>query len=150
MNTSDPSAVPESALSTSIALGAKEFQLKIAHGAPAAAARRAVARVLATWELSVYAQDALLVMTELVYNVTRHTVSACELNLALHRAVILIEVTDSSPQPPVQRAQDPRRAGGRGLLIVAAVAHRWGYRPLLHTDPPGKVVWAELALHPAD
>jgi len=86
------------------------------------------------------ADDAALVITELVQNVTLHTASACELRLTLQGDVILIEVTDSNPQPPVQRPQDVWTPGGRG-----AVAYRWSHRPTAHADQPGKVVWAELA-----
>jgi anti-sigma regulatory factor (Ser/Thr protein kinase) len=127
------------------ARGAKTFRLEIAHGVPAADARRAAAGVLQAWGLSRHADDAALVITEMVQNVTVHTASACELRLTAHGDVILIEVTDNSPRPPVQRARDLRSPGGRGLHIIAAVARRWGHRPTAHTDRPGKVVWAELA-----
>ncbi len=39
------------------------------------------------------------------------------------------------PQPP-----STTREGGRGLLIVSALAKAWGIDPA----PGGKVVWAEL------
>jgi len=96
--------------------------------------------------MSQHADDAVLVITELIENVTRHTGSACELRLALDDSIILIEVTDRSPEPPVHRVPDLRTPGGRGLHIIAAVAQRWGCRPVPHTDQPGKVVWAELEL----
>ncbi|WP_037671324.1 ATP-binding protein, partial [Streptomyces afghaniensis] len=55
-----------------------------------------------------------------------------------------IEVTDTrgdrlpTPQLP---SHDPE--SGRGLLIVDALADRWGVTPGL---PPRKTVWAELTL----
>lgn len=150
METPEPNAVSAPGLLTSIAFRSKEFQLKIAHGVPAAVARRAAARTLQAWELSHHADDALLVITELVQNVTQHTVSACQLRLALHRTALLIEVADGDPRPPAQRTPDLRSASGRGLHLIDAVAHRWGHRLMPYTDQPGKIVWAELALHPAD
>ncbi len=53
-----------------------------------------------------------------------------------------IEVSDSScvPLPPsCDRVSDDEH--GRGLLVVAALAARWGWRP----EACGKVVWCELA-----
>jgi anti-sigma regulatory factor (Ser/Thr protein kinase) len=141
---SDPGAAPDPVGDSPVARGARTFRLELAHGVPAATARRAAVRVLQEWGLSRLADDAALVITEMVQNVTLHTTSACELRLTAHGEAVLIEVTDSSPRPPMQRPQDLRSAGGRGLLLIAAVAQRWGHRPTAHTDPPGKVVWAEL------
>jgi anti-sigma regulatory factor (Ser/Thr protein kinase) len=58
-----------------------------------------------------------------------------------------IEVTDArGGRPPAVAA---RPAGddesGRGLLLVAALADRWGTRPY---PPTGKTVWAETDSHP--
>ena len=72
----------------------------------------------------------------------RHTTDGGDLDLCLHPGTILIEVTDTSPQLPVLREHDHRRANGRGLRMVDAIAARWGARPV----PGGKVVWAELSI----
>ena len=85
--------------------------------------------------------DTLIVVTELVENVTRHTEDDGDLTLCLRPGVILIEVSDGSPQLPVLREQDHRRANGRGLRMVDTIAVHWGARPV----PGGKVVWAELS-----
>ncbi|MFJ6555630.1 ATP-binding protein [Streptomyces luteogriseus] len=66
------------------------------------------------------------------------------LTLALHAdRTLRIEVTDARgdrvPRLQGPAAQDAE--GGRGLLIVAAYAHRWG---VLETAAHGKTVWAEL------
>jgi hypothetical protein len=126
----------------------EEFRLAIAPGAATAPMRQAVNQVLETWGLSHPADDALYVTTEFVQNVSRHTAGGGELRIALCEDIILIEVTDTDPQPPVLHERDPRRVGGRGLIIVAALARRWGHRPAPGVGQHGKVVWAEVELHP--
>jgi anti-sigma regulatory factor (Ser/Thr protein kinase) len=59
-----------------------------------------------------------------------------------------IEVADARGErrPAVPRPPAPGDAeGGRGLLLVEALADRWGVET---GPPPGKTVWAELALLP--
>jgi hypothetical protein len=124
-----------------------QFCVDLAHGVPAARVRLAVHRVLQAWELSHHADDVLLVTTELVQNVNQHTTGGCELRLAVLPDAILVEVADADPRPPVMRAHDPRSLGGRGLIIVARIARRWGWRPISWAGHPGKVIWVELALH---
>ncbi|MFC8273553.1 ATP-binding protein [Streptomyces sp. NPDC057271] len=59
---------------------------------------------------------------------------------------IILAVSDPDPRPPVPRADDARATGGRGLVLIQAMANRWGYFP---TQPlTGKVVWAEVPSHP--
>lgn len=61
---------------------------------------------------------------------------------------VRIEVTDTRadrlPHHPEQPAPDAE--SGRGLLIVDALADRWGVVPGL---PPRKTVWAEIDVSPA-
>ncbi|WP_236241786.1 ATP-binding protein [Streptomyces sp. CC228A] len=59
---------------------------------------------------------------------------------------IVLAVSAPAPQPPVPRADDASATGGRGLLLVQAMATRWGYyqpRPR-----SGKTVWAEVPPRP--
>jgi two-component sensor histidine kinase len=85
--------------------------------------------------------DTLIVVTELVENVAKHTSGSGDLNLYLRPGAVLIEVSDTSPHLPVLRDQDHRRASGRGIRMINIVAARWGTRLTLD----GKVVWAELS-----
>jgi hypothetical protein len=126
-----------------------EVRMMLTHGAPAALARRAVEKTLRDWDQFDCTADVLLVTTELVQNVTKHTTDGGELRLLLQTASILIEVTDTDsllPQPPEERG--PRRVGGRGLILVAALALAWGSRNTTWAGHAGKIVWAELALSP--
>ena len=123
-----------------------ELHLPLSPSTSAASARRAAEETLRVWDMVHHADDVLLVTTELIANVIQHTDGTGELLLALRRDVILIEVADTSPQLPTPLVNDVRRTGGRGLLLVAAIAHRWGSRPALWDGHAGKVVWAEIAL----
>lgn len=118
------------------------------HGAPAASARQAARGAFEAWKAAHLLDDALVVVTELVANVTRHTSNGGELILTLYEDVVLIEVVDASPDLPTLRSPDLRRPDGRGLLIVAAMARTWGSRSTSWSGHAGKVVWAEFARGP--
>ncbi len=105
-------------------------------------ARSFVRTVLAEWELPDLADEALLVVTELVTNAITHAESACQLRLARTGGNLRVEVQDGGagtpdPQPPSESGEH-----GRGMHLVAACAAAWGTE--LVTE--GKVVWAELAV----
>lgn len=105
--------------------------------------RSRTAEVLAGQPVEVV-QDVLLVITELVENVVQHTDGGGELRMSRADDAVRVEVHDHSRAFPQLQRPDPRRAGGRGLLLVAAIAQRWGSRP----TPTGKVVWAHLTMPP--
>ncbi len=52
-----------------------------------------------------------------------------------------VEVADHDPALPVQQHPPAEAVTGRGLLIVDALATRWGVEPAAD----GKTVWFELA-----
>ncbi|MDH6625689.1 hypothetical protein M2271_003500 [Streptomyces sp. LBL] len=59
---------------------------------------------------------------------------------------VRVEVTDSRtertpPGPKALRAPGAEDTGGRGLLLVAGLATRWGWH--FRSEGPGKTVWAE-------
>ena len=106
----------------------------------AAAARAAVRRLVAG---SAVDEDvALLLVSELVGNAARYAGGGDVLVRArLTRATLRVEVQDSNREPPVPPGPPPwDQENGRGLLLVEAMAERWG------TDevPGGKSVWFEL------
>jgi anti-sigma regulatory factor (Ser/Thr protein kinase) len=55
---------------------------------------------------------------------------------------LLIEVIDSSPEPPVLAKPDLETEHGRGLWIVAALSREWGYFPVRN----GKCVYSMLSI----
>jgi anti-sigma regulatory factor (Ser/Thr protein kinase) len=121
-----------------------DFRVPLAFGAAnGAAARSAVSSALRSWKVADPDCDALIVTTELVDNVHRHTADGGELRLALTPDALLIEVFDTSPELPTLRDPEPAALGGRGLRLVEALARCWGARAL---PSGGKVVWAELAV----
>jgi anti-sigma regulatory factor (Ser/Thr protein kinase) len=122
-----------------------ERRLPLEHDTPASSARRLAENALQAWDLTERTDDVLLVASELVQNVTKHTDDGGEFRLSLQDDAILIEVTDTNPTLPRQHAPEPHVAGGRGLLLITAVARRWGSRPAAWAGHKGKVVWAELA-----
>ncbi|MHB9862739.1 ATP-binding protein [Streptomyces sp. YIM S03343] len=114
-------------------------------------ARRLAAHRLDAWGMPYGspASDAVsLVVAELGANAVLHgrvPGRDFELRLSYDRAagVVRVEVSDTHPgQPELRRpGSDPAGAdGGRGLLLVAAVAARWG---VTGRTGPGKTVWAE-------
>ena len=56
--------------------------------------------------------------------------------------VLLIETSDDNPSPPVVGRSTPTSEGGRGMLLVDALARRWGVRPA----GDRKVVWFEVSV----
>ncbi|WP_169749690.1 ATP-binding protein [Streptomyces aureocirculatus] len=110
-------------------------------------ARRA--RLLAAEQLRAWAQpheDAEHIVAELAANAAVYgRVPARDFRLTLTRradGVLRIEVADTrSDRLPVVREPDEEAESGRGLVIVAALADRWGVE--LGPDPL-KTVWAEL------
>ncbi|EYT82375.1 MULTISPECIES: ATP-binding protein [unclassified Streptomyces] len=90
------------------------------------------------------AQDAQLVVSELITNAVRHAPGPCGLCLEAEpdRGLVRISVWDTSPQPPRPRPPDGRRVGGHGLEIVEALSHS-----LTVTDrETGKEITAQLLL----
>ena len=58
--------------------------------------------------------------------------------------VVHVEVGDGNRQHPVLSTADGSAEGGRGLLLVNALASAWGV-----TDTPaGKLVWFEVDAQP--
>lgn len=116
------------------------LRVPFAPDADGAAIRHTAGPVLTAWQTPGLAEDTLLVIAELVHNVLQHTERGGELVLTRGDDAVLVEVADHSSLLPRPYPPDNRREGGRGLLLVEALACRWGSRRTLG----GKVVWARM------
>jgi hypothetical protein len=103
-------------------------------------ARERLRAALGTWADEDTRDDAELLLTELVSNGVIHARSALEITLTVALDLLRVEVRDGSALPLL--ARDADEYGGRGVLILDALASRWGVE-----DHPGagKTVWFELA-----
>ena len=84
--------------------------------------------------------DAELALSELVTNAVLHGREPIAVTVSLAEEVLRVEVTDANPVSPSFSMLDQTAVTGRGLLLISAVADRWGVDP----SPTGKAVWIEL------
>lgn len=108
----------------------------------ASAARRFVTDVLGQWHLDAVVHQATLMASELVTNSVLHTSGELELTLSADEERLHVEVLDHSERLPTLQTPDVEAPGGRGLLIIEALADRWGVDP----RGTGKAVWFEILL----
>ncbi|MEZ0491024.1 SpoIIE family protein phosphatase [Kineococcus sp. TBRC 1896] len=106
------------------------------------AARDWLRSTLDAWELTSAADEAELVISELVTNAVLHTGSptAVTLRHEVSDRLLSVGVEDSSTQHPQPRESDDDATGGRGMHIVQLLAQRWWVAP----RGDGKTVWADL------
>ncbi|MFI9082058.1 SpoIIE family protein phosphatase [Streptomyces sioyaensis] len=102
-------------------------------------ARALVTRCLSEWELDDLTINAELIVSELVTNAIRYGEEPIRLRL-IRQSPLICEVFDASGTSPRLRHARTTDEGGRGLFLVAQMAHRWGTR---YTEE-GKVIWADI------
>jgi hypothetical protein len=107
------------------------------------AARVFTRAVLDDWDVIAAYDDTVLMVDELVTNAVVHATSTVTLALTVSGYLIHIEVSDHSTDLPVEAPRIDTRTGGRGLTLVAALAHEWGTHP--YADH-GKTVWADVVV----
>ncbi|MFD9306285.1 SpoIIE family protein phosphatase [Streptomyces sp. NPDC060048] len=107
-----------------------------------AQARRDATEQLSAWGLDDAAFVTELVVSELVTNAIRYGEPPIQLRLIHENNTLICEVSDSSNTAPHMRRARIFDEGGRGLLLVAQLAQRWGTR---HSST-GKTIWAEQSL----
>ncbi|MEU2335154.1 ATP-binding protein [Streptomyces sp. NPDC013172] len=69
--------------------------------------------------------SVLLTVSELVTNAHVHAHSAAQLILVWDEECLHVTVHDTSPHLPEQRRPDDEAQGGRGMLLVDALADTW-------------------------
>ncbi|MDI5964222.1 ATP-binding protein [Streptomyces sp. SL13] len=128
----------------------RELRRRLRHAdlSAVAEARGLLRRRLADWGVPDLRDTAELLLSEVVTNALVHTGGGALLTATLltqgQRTRLRVEVQDDAPHRPYPRPASDDASGGRGLLIVRALADAWGVRP----QPVGKSVWFELTGDP--
>ncbi len=139
-----PSAWWETPAVTTRALSARPEEARTA--------RRFVRELLTCWGLEALADDAEMIVDELVVNAVLHgtragpprtgaSPSLLRLCMLRRAGEVMLAVVDPGNETPMPRQPDWAGETGRGLQIVAALSHVWGWSPIAGH---GKAVWAVL------
>jgi len=138
-----PSAWWETPAVTTRALSARPEEARTA--------RHFVREMLTCWGLEGMADDAEMIVDELVVNAVLHGTRSggmrsgapSVLRLCLLRRIgeVMLAVVDPGNEAPKPREPDWTGESGRGLQIVGALSHVWGWSPIAGH---GKAVWAVL------
>jgi signal transduction histidine kinase/DNA-binding response OmpR family regulator len=106
-------------------------------------ARRFVTGMLGEWGVSAaLTGDAVLLVSELVSNAILHGRPPIELRMRRTAEHLLIEVDDGATVLPRKLRPTPDDEHGRGLVLAALLADKWGTRSLRD----GKSVWCLFSL----
>ncbi|WEH36203.1 SpoIIE family protein phosphatase [Streptomyces sp. AM 4-1-1] len=117
-------------------------------GRSVATARAFVRDTLQGWGYTDIVDDAVVLTSELVTNAVVHAGTAADVLCLRTEDGVRVEVADHYPErevPLQSTALDfgsPDRENGRGLLLCAALASRWG----VEYSPTRKHVWFQLDL----
>ncbi len=105
--------------------------------------RRFLREWLHTWELAPMSETMELLISEVVTNALVHGDSDVDIHVRRYPDRIRVEVRDTDPSPALPvflSTSDDEAEGGRGLVIVSALATAWGNSP----SGRGKTVWFEI------
>lgn len=104
-------------------------------------ARRELRRLLLEWGICERVEEALLVVSELATNAVRYGAAPLELRVSCKGGTLKVAVRDGQASDlPYPRQLTHTEPHGRGMHLVAASSHRWGW----DHDQGFKVVWAEI------
>ncbi|MER6360364.1 ATP-binding protein [Kitasatospora sp. NPDC001527] len=128
-------------------LSSARFPVPLEWGMPPApealpAARWLVGAIVREWGVPLSGdvfKDLELCASEVIANALLHTGDRCAVTVLRRPGRLRVEVTDRCPVLP-RRERGAEETGGRGLLLVEALAVAWGWYP----EGPGKVVWFEV------
>jgi anti-sigma regulatory factor (Ser/Thr protein kinase) len=105
------------------------------------ACRRFLMATLEAWGADQFADDAVLLLSELVTNAVLHAGTTIDVAIRLDGDLLRVEVGDGSPTLPRVRHFSMLSGTGRGLALVAGTAKQWDIERL---PTGGKRVWFEL------
>ncbi|MFJ5673849.1 SpoIIE family protein phosphatase [Streptomyces sp. NPDC093097] len=123
------------------------LRLHVHQADPAGAAevRSALRRTLDQWRAGAVSHDVEVAASELIANALTHTESGALVSMELLPGSprrIRLEVEDRSSQWPCRRRPGETATSGRGLMLVEALADRWGAEP----RGAGKALWCEFTV----
>jgi len=109
-------------------------------------ARLHARNILREWDLAHVADDAELIVSELMTNALKAAgplpnIEPIILNLRASDEYLMIQVWDALSAAPAPRPHAIDSETGRGLEIVSLLSDRWGF---YHPAGGGKLVWAAL------
>ena len=107
-------------------------------------ARRFVRHVLVSAGRADLAEDAELLVSEVVTNAVVHAGTPIELVATVRDDTLYVEVADGSHHLPSLRNYTTMAGTGRGLRLLEQLVDCWGVR----TDDGGKTLWFELSSTP--
>ncbi|ARF58650.1 SpoIIE family protein phosphatase [Streptomyces gilvosporeus] len=111
----------------------------------AAEVRSALRRTLDQWRAGEVTHNVEVAASELIANALTHTESGALVSVELVPGAprrIRLEVEDRSSSWPRRRSPGETATSGRGLLLVEALADRWGAEP----RGSGKALWCEFVV----
>lgn len=119
--------------------------------AASAKAREFTRHVLHSWGLLALAEDATIVVSELVSNALRHGVrgtnqvalDGIDLLLCCRAGLMACAVADPGAEAPLLLSPDLTAETGRGLHVVEALSTAWGWTRL---GGQCKAVWATMPI----
>jgi anti-sigma regulatory factor (Ser/Thr protein kinase) len=114
-------------------------------------AREFTRHVLQSWGLLALAEDATIVVSELVSNALRHgirgagevTLDGIDLLLCCRAGLMACAVADPGAEAPLLLSPDLTAETGRGLHVVQALSTAWGWTRL---GGQCKAVWATMPI----
>ena len=117
-------------------------RVRLATGPAAAAeARRRVRAAIASWQIPVDQDAALLLTSELVTNAVRHEPGqAVMLVISCSRGWLRVDVHDTARTLPAVADVPADAESGRGLLLVETLSDEWGF----YRTAAGKAVYFTL------
>ncbi len=140
MRSSTPSGAGSAARGVHVT--AEAVELVLSGGLEDVPRSRAFTRQAMGSHLAAIADDAALVVTELVTNALLHGGPPVRLRLWEVPEGVRLEVADRGAELPVAGRRSSVAMTGRGLALVEALTRSWG---VAEDERGGKVVWAELA-----
>ena len=103
-------------------------------------ARRFVAETMRSWGANGLVDTGELLASELVTNALRYGGGSSQIVVIYNGVCIRLEVTDRGPGGAERQSPRLEDVGGRGLLLVDAMASRGGAAPV----DGAHVVWCEM------